>query len=155
MDNCENIHTHKCYFIKRNNYSFSLRKFFFSLEDNCFTMLCWFCCTTRQSAKVSICPLLGASLSALSSSQPSAHPSPLHGYRALGCTPCVRQQLPLAICCMLVKPLWFSAPFSIRPTRSSPGWPRVCFLFLQLYSCLQIFSISAIQIPYIYINIQY
>ena len=72
----------------------SIETFFFKLEDNCFTILCWpLPYININQLQVYICPLPLEPHSYL-----SPHPTPLSCHRALGWAPCLTQQIP--ICCL-------------------------------------------------------
>ena len=63
---------------------------YFQLEDNCFTILCWFLPHINMNQpQVYICPLPLESPPHL-----PLHPTPLGHHRVLGCGPYAIQQLP-------------------------------------------------------------
>lgn len=105
---------------------FHLRKFFFVGGIIALPGCAGSCCTTRRSAKGILCPLLELPsqpqlIPALSSSQPSTWI-----YRALGCTPCVRQQLPSSYLLHVGKAV-IQRSFLNPSTRSSPAGHQVLF----------------------------
>ena len=61
--------------------------FYFQFEDNCFTMLCWFLCTTWINLKYTYVPP--------SWNLPPPHSTPLDCHRAPAWAPCIIQQLPI------------------------------------------------------------
>ena len=100
--------------------------FFFSLEDDCFTMLCWFLLYHRANLPQAD-PLL-------------LQPLSLHGHHgALVWTPCVTEQLPLSSLFHTREHMYISSTLSVHLTLCFPR----CVLKAVLCTCV---TSSALQI---------
>ena len=109
--------------------------FFFQLEDNCFTILCWLlpCINTNQPQVRTYLLLPGCPPNL------SPHPTPPGGHRALGWTPLDTQQIPTGYLFYTWWCVCFHTILSIRPTLSFPS----CIHKSPLCGC---FFINALQI---------
>ena len=82
--------------------------FFLKLENDCFTMLCWFLPYNNvNQPQVCICPLPFEL-----PSHPQTQPTPVGCHRALGWAPCALQQLPTSYLFHIQQCICFSATLS-------------------------------------------
>ena len=101
------------------------------MEDNCFTMFCWFLpyINMNQNHMFSLpCP----------PSHLLPHPTPLGNHRAAGWAPCIIQQLPTS-CLSYI--WWFQDYFSSSHSLLPPLCPWVLFLSEALFSSVQSLSL--------------
>ena len=117
------------------------------MEDNCFTILCWFLPHINMNQpQVYTFPL---PLEPFSHVPP--HPAPLGCHRALSWAPCVSSNVPLAICFTRGDVYISMLPSQFVPSSPSPAMFTICFLCLPFCSCPANRFIGIIFLDYIYI----